>query len=67
MNCDLAYFDAENDIAVVLGKDNDLDADWENGMFTDNFRGVWGAIDGALVYMELMDEAEDFQLYTVPV
>jgi len=63
----LAYIDEEDGIAIFLGSDNDLDADWENGIFTDNFRGVWGSIDGALVYMELSDEADEYQVYAVPI
>lgn len=42
----LAYMDVEDDILLYLGRDNDIDMDWENGVFTDNFRGVWGSIDG---------------------
>lgn len=63
----LAYIDDEGEIAIFLGSDNDLEADWENGIFEDNFRGVWGSLDGELVYMELSDEAEDYQVYAVPV
>jgi hypothetical protein len=65
--CQLAYYSEEVGVYVLLGRDNDLDADWENGVFTDNFRGVWGSVDGLLCYMELTDEADDYQLYTVPV
>lgn len=36
-------------------------------MFTDNFRGVWGAIDGYLVYMDIIYEGEDYNLYSVPI
>ena len=63
----LYYVDVENDQMMLLGTDNDLIADWENGIFYDNFRGVWGAIDGHLVYMELSFEGEDYNLYSVPV
>ena len=63
----LYYVDEENDQMLLLGTDNDLIADWDNGVFTDNFRGVWGAIDGHLVYMELSFEGEDYNLYAVPV
>ncbi|GHU61441.1 hypothetical protein AGMMS49983_01160 [Clostridia bacterium] len=65
--CYVAYYDEEEEIIILLGRDNDLDADWESGVFMDNFRGVWGSIDGCLVYMELTDEADEYQLYTVPV
>ena len=63
----LAYIDIESNIAIFLGLDNDLDADWEAGIFQDNFRGVWGSIDEHLVYMEISEETEDYQLYAVPV
>ncbi len=63
----LFYVDEANDQMLLLGTDNDLTADWENGVFYDNFRGVWGALDGHLVYMELSFEGEDYNLYSVPV
>ena len=63
----LYYVDEENDIMLLLGTDNDLNADWDAGVFSDNFRGVWGAIDGCLVYMELSFEGDDYNLYSVPV
>lgn len=63
----LFYIDEDNDQMMLLGTDNDLTADWENGVFYDNFRGVWGSIDGHLVYMELSYEGEDYNLYAVPI
>lgn len=63
----LFYMDEANDRMLLLGTDNDMTADWENGVFYDNFRGVWGAIDGHLVYMELSFEGDDYNLYSVPV
>ena len=63
----LYYVDEETDQMMLLGSDNDMNADWENGVFTDNFRGVWGAIDGHLVYMEISCQAEDYNLYSVPI
>lgn len=63
----LYYVDEENDLLLLLGNDNDIEADWENGIFYDNFRGAWGAIDGCLVYMELSFEAETYNLYSVPI
>lgn len=63
----LFYVDEENDEMLLLGTDNDMIADWESGIFYDNFRGVWGAIDECLVYMELSFEGEDYNLYSVPI
>ena len=59
--------DEASDQMLLLGTDNDMTCDWENGVFSDNFRGVWGSIDGHLVYMELSSESEDYNLYSVPV
>lgn len=63
----LYYVDLEQDIMLHLGSDNEMIADWENGIFEDNFRGVWGAIDGALAYMDLAYEGETYNLYAVPI
>lgn len=63
----LYYVDEKTDTMMLLGTDNDMTADWENGVFYDNFRSVWGAIDGKLVYMELNFAGEDYNLYSVPV
>ena len=63
----LYYVDPDNDQMMLLGTDNDLTADWGNGIFYDNFRGVWGALDGHLVYMELSYESDDYNLYSIPI
>lgn len=63
----LYYVDFEQDIMLLLGRDNDLIADWDNGVFSDNFRGVWGAIDECLAYMELSYEGDSYNLYSVPI
>ncbi len=67
MYIQLYYVDPEQDIMLLLGSDNDLFADWETGVFKDNFRGMWGALDGKLVNMELSYEGEGYNLYAVPV
>lgn len=63
----LFYMDEGSDQMMLLGTDNDIEANWDNGVFYDNFRGVWGAIDGCLVYMELSFEGDDYNLYSVPI
>jgi len=64
---ELAYYDEEDGFVLFLGRDNDLNADWENGVFKDNFWGYWGAIDGWFVYMELTYESDEYDLYDVPI
>jgi len=63
----LAYVDDYEDRIIMLGRDNDIDMDWRNGVFTDNFRGVWGSIDGHLVYMEIVYEGDSYNIYAVPI
>lgn len=63
----LCWVDEASDTVLILGYDNDLDADWDSGVFRDNFRGVWGCLDGALCYTELVYEGEDYNLYSVPI
>ncbi|MBR3570577.1 MAG: hypothetical protein IKN96_07260 [Oscillibacter sp.] len=63
----LVYIDEEQDIALLLGRDNNIYMDWENGVFRDNFQGTWGAIDGHLVYMELIYEGSGYNTYMVPI
>jgi hypothetical protein len=64
---ELYYADPEEDILLCLGTDNDIVADWDNGVFKDNFRGVWGSLDGALCYMEIAYEGDSYNLYSVPI
>lgn len=63
----LYYVDFDQDIMLLLGRDNDLFADWDTGVFKDNFRGVWGSINGNLVYMEITDEGDGYNIYSVPI
>lgn len=64
---ELFYYSIEDDIMLSLGNDNDIHANWEDGIFEDNFRGVWGSIDGALCYMELSFEGDNYNEYNVPI
>ena len=63
----LVYVDDERDAALLLGRDNNIYMDWDDGVFRDNFQGTWGAIDDNLVYMELIYEGSDYNTYMVPV
>lgn len=64
---ELYYVDLEQDAMFLLGTDNDIYADWDKGVFKDNFRGVWGGMEGNLVYMEIDYEGDNYNLYTVPI
>lgn len=63
----LYILDEEDELMILLGSDNNINADWENGYFEDNFNGYWGCIGGEPCYMELVYEGEDYNLYSIPV
>lgn len=63
----LAYISDDKESIVFLGSDNDLEFDWEKGVFQDNFQGLWGSVNGNLCFMELTYEGEDYNLYSVPI
>ncbi len=64
---ELYYSPINEDTIISLGIDNDITGDWEKGVFIENFRGVWGHIDGAICYMELINEKDEYNEYSVPV
>ncbi len=61
------FFMFEDDQLVCLGVDDEMYFDWENGVFWDGFMGKWGALDGHIVFMELTQSADDYNLYAVPI
>ena len=63
----LYMVDMEEDTAVLLGTDNDIDAYWDEGVFFDNFRGVWLTINGVYCSPILIDAQDDYNLYTIPI
>ena len=63
----LCYYDEKKDIILYLGSDADMDADWEKGVFKDNFRNVWPALNGHLVFMEITEEGKHVNRYMVPI
>lgn len=67
IHCQLVYVDAHQDIIIYLGSDSNVRADWENGVFKDNFQGKWPMLDGHPVYVEITAEDDDYNLYAVPV
>lgn len=64
---ELYYADPDEDIMLCLGTNDDIVADWENGVFKDNFRGVWGSLDGSLCYMEIVYQGGSYNQYSVPI
>lgn len=67
VHCQLVYMDIDNDLMLYLGSDTDINADWDAGTFTDNFRGVWPMLDGHPVYVEITEENDGYNLYSIPI
>ena len=65
VRCELLYLD-EN-VVIHLGSDTNIDADWDTGVFRDNFGGTWPMLDGHPVYIEITEEGDDYNLYSIPV
>jgi hypothetical protein len=63
----LVNVDKKDDLAIVLGFDNNIKSDWDKGVFTDNFNGEWGHLDHHPVYMDIVEENEDYTVYAVPI
>lgn len=60
------YLEGEEDY-LYLGNDNDLIMDWETGHVMDNFRGVWPTLNGYYVSFYIVDEQDDYILYSIPI
>lgn len=53
---------------IELGVSVDIIADWENGIFTDNFDGYWLSLpDGQILAVYVVDECDGYDVYTSPV
>ena len=67
VHCNFFYFDHKDDIILHLGSDANINADWEKGIFRDNFNGQWPMLDGHPVYVEIIQEEDDYNLYAIPI
>jgi hypothetical protein len=52
---------------LYLGSDNDLDVDWDTGHVMDNFRGVWPTLNGQYVSFYIVENQDEFIVYSVPI
>ncbi len=65
--CNLAYVDEANDLILYVGSDADIELDWDNGTFRDNFQGAWPMLDGHPVYIEVTAREDNYSLYSIPI
>jgi hypothetical protein len=58
----------EDGYFIDLGLDNYVDIDWDEGVVTDKFDGLWYLLgDGQVLAMYLIEEGDGYDLYSVPV
>lgn len=67
VHCQLVYIDMAGDIMIALGSDSNIIADWDKGIFKDNFFGKWPMLDGHPVYVEITTEEDGYNLYSIPI
>ena len=63
----LYYFDEENNAYLCLGTDNNVNGDFDKGVFTDNFQAQWFTIDGNFCAPTVIGEEEGYTLFSIPV
>ncbi|MDO5110844.1 MAG: clostripain-related cysteine peptidase [Clostridia bacterium] len=52
---------------MFLGRDDDLNVSDDLLQYTDNFRGVWPALNGVFVNLNLLESTDDYNLYSIPI
>ena len=58
----------DGEIAICLGLSSDVRGNWNNGVFADNFDGLWFALpDGQPLCIYLVEECDGYDIYTSPV
>lgn len=60
------YFNMDGDY-VSLGSDMDVNMDWDTGLVWDNFRGMWPALDGNYVSMNIVEYTDEYVVYSIPI
>lgn len=63
----LYYMDYDYNEYMYMGIDNDINCDYKNGDFYDNFRGVWPTINGYYCETNLIEEGDNYNLYSIPI
>ncbi len=54
--------------SIYLGCDDEVYYDWDQGVITDNFDGTWVSLpDGQPLPIEIVDQTDDYSLYTCSI
>lgn len=64
--CTLGMY-LDDGTVVDMGFDSDLNIDYTDNTVHDNFQGYWTGLNGEFVAVYVMEETEDYVIYSVPV
>ena len=60
------YIPYENDF-IWLGSDDKIFIDWDNGFFRDALDEKWPALNGHIIFMNLVEQKPDYNTYLSPI
>ena len=64
---EFSLYQLEGDEITYLGSDNDVYIDWDTGYIEDNFYGYWPTINGHYVAFYIVEETDEYIIYSAPV
>ena len=67
VNFDFYQYLDDTDEIVYLGQDNNLNYDEKRGIYYDNFSGTWMCLGDSLVNANIIDENDDYNIYSIPI
>ncbi|MDR2096842.1 MAG: hypothetical protein LBP76_15170 [Treponema sp.] len=67
VNVQVASYSRTSGTLRYLGNDARVDKSWKDGIFTERFNGLWPALNGNHLYVELYYESEAYNLYRSPI
>lgn len=62
-----SYIKDDEDHLLYLGTDGDINIDYDKGRVTDNFYGYWPTLNDYYINLNLIENTDDYYLYTVPI
>ncbi len=63
----LYQMDYEYNEYMYFGRDDDLNVTDDLTTYSDNFRGVWPALNGVFVNLTLLESTDEYNLYSIPI
>ena len=67
VKCVVGIYDDEDDSFIFLGNDGNVDADWETGVFADNFSATWPSLNGIPLNIDVTNWTDEYITYTSPI